>query len=90
MDALKKKILTELGVKKDLPVVLIFGGSQGAQAINDATVELIKSKLNEDYQIIWATGQNQYDIVKESFEDADISIKNIKNVKINIQTIKKK
>lgn len=78
----KKKILTELGIKNDLPVVLIFGGSQGAQAINEATVELIKSKLNEDYQIIWATGQNQYDIVKESFENLDISIKNIKNVKV--------
>lgn len=78
----KTKILTDLGIKNDLPVVLIFGGSQGAQAINEATVELIKSKLNEDYQIIWATGQNQYDIVKESFEKDDISIKNIKNVKV--------
>ena len=78
----KNKILSELGIKNDLPIVLIFGGSQGAQAINEATVELIKSKLNKDYQIIWATGQNQYDIVKESFEEENISIKNIKNVKV--------
>jgi len=76
------KILSELGIKNDLPIVLIFGGSQGAQTINEATIELIKKKLNEDYQIIWATGQNQYDIVKESFEKVDISIKNIKNVKV--------
>lgn len=78
----KIKILSDLGVKSDLPIVLIFGGSQGAQAINEATVELIKSKLNQEYQIIWATGQNQYDIVKESFEEANISIKNIKDVKV--------
>lgn len=78
----KKKVLTELGIKNDLPIVLIFGGSQGAQAINEATVELIKEKLNENYQIIWATGQNQYDIVKESFENSNISIKNIKNAKV--------
>ncbi len=78
----KQKILADLGIKNDLPIVLIFGGSQGAQAINEATVELIKSKLNQDYQIIWATGQNQYDIVKESFEKATISIKNIKDVKV--------
>lgn len=78
----KKKILSELGIKNDLPIVLIFGGSQGAQAINEATVELIKSKLNENYQIIWATGQNQYDIVKENFEKVNISMKNIKNVKV--------
>ena len=78
----RQKILSDLGVKSDLPIVLIFGGSQGAQAINEATVDLIKEKLNQDYQIIWATGQNQYDMVKESFEKATISIKNIKNVTV--------
>ncbi len=78
----KKKILADLKAKDDLPIVLIFGGSQGAQAINEATVDLIKAKLNKDYQIIWATGRNQYDIVKESFEKATISIKNIKDVKV--------
>lgn len=78
----RQKILSDLGVKSDLPIVLIFGGSQGAQAINEATVDLIKAKLNKDYQIIWATGQNQYDVVKESFEKESLSIKNIKNVKV--------
>lgn len=77
----RQKILSDLGIKNELPIVLIFGGSQGAQAINEATVDLIKAKLNKDYQIIWATGRNQYDIVKESFEKATISIKNIKDVK---------
>lgn len=78
----KKRILEDLGIKNDLPIVLIFGGSQGAQKINEAVVELIKQKLNQDYQIIWATGRNQYDIVKESFEKATMSIKNLKDVKV--------
>lgn len=78
----RQKILSDLGVKSELPIVLIFGGSQGAQAINEATVDLIKAKLNKDYQIIWATGQNQYDVVKESFEKESLSIKNIKDVKV--------
>ena len=80
-DSKKKKILEELGIKTDLPIVLVFGGSQGAQAINEAMVELIKQKKNENYQIIWATGQNQYDIVREKFEDCKISLKNLKNAK---------
>lgn len=78
----RQKILSDLGVKSELPIVLIFGGSQGAQAINEATVDLIKAKLNKNYQIIWATGQNQYDVVKESFEKDALSIKNIKDVKV--------
>lgn len=34
------------------PLVLIFGGSQGAKAINDTIVELTLKKLNRDYQIL--------------------------------------
>ena len=78
----KKELLDELGIKNDLPIVLIFGGSQGAQRINQAVMDLIKFKKNERYQIIWATGPKQYDIVKEDFERNDIYINNIKNVKV--------
>lgn len=78
----KKKILEKIGVKNELPVVLIFGGSQGAKVINDAVIEIIKAKKNEKYQIIWATGTKQFEAVKGSFETDDIYINNIKNVKV--------
>lgn len=78
----KKEILEELGIRKDLPIVLIYGGSQGAQKINEAVIELIKKRKNEKYQIIWATGTKQFDIVKENFEKDNIYINSLKNVKI--------
>ncbi len=78
----KKEILEELGIKNDLPIVLIYGGSQGAQRINESVVELIKLNKNDKYQIIWATGPKQYDIVKENFERENININNLKNVKV--------
>ena len=78
----KKEILEEIGIKNDLPIVLIYGGSQGAQRINEAVIDLITSNKNKDYQIIWATGPKQYDIVKEDFEKQNIYINSIKNVKI--------
>ena len=78
----KKEILEEIGIKNDLPIVLIYGGSQGAQRINEAVIDLITSNKNKDYQIIWATGPKQYDIVKENFEKQNIYINSIKNVKI--------
>lgn len=81
-EARKRVLLSELGIKNNLPIVLVFGGSQGAQKINEAVIELIKLKKNEKYQIIWATGAKQYDIVKEEFEKSNISINNIKNVKV--------
>lgn len=78
----KKKILVELGIKNDLPIVLFFGGSQGAQVINEAVAEMIEKRINKEYQIIWATGPKQYDIIKERFAKQDINVNNIKNVKI--------
>ena len=64
----KKLILEKLGIRNELPIVLIFGGSQGAQAINEAMIDIVENYKNDKYQIIWATGPKQYDLVKEYFE----------------------
>jgi len=50
----KEKIKAEAGLKNDLPIVLVFGGSQGAKSINETLMDIIKNKKNENYQIIWA------------------------------------
>lgn len=78
----KRKILQELGLTTTLPTILVFGGSQGAKAINDAMIPLIKEKKNDKYQIIWSVGPKQYDIIKEEFLKDDIDIDKIKNTKI--------
>lgn len=78
----KEKILSDMGIKNNLPIVLIFGGSQGAQKINEATLELIKMTQDRNYQIVWATGQNQYDEIKDEFGKSNISIDNRQKVKI--------
>ncbi len=78
----KEKIIGELGLKLSEPTVLVFGGSQGAKRINDAIIKIIKNKLNNDYQIIWATGPKQYDIIKEEVEKNNINIDNIPKTKV--------
>lgn len=65
----KQEILRKLGVKQNKPVVLVFGGSQGAKAINDAMVEIINNKMNQNYQIIWAAGPIQFDIIKRHIKN---------------------
>ena len=80
--AKKRKILSDMGIKNDLPIVLIFGGSQGAQKINEAVFDLVNNNLNEKYQIILSCGSKQFDIMKEKFELEDKNINNLKNTKI--------
>ena len=49
----KEKVKQQLGFKKELPLVLVFGGSQGAKSINTALLEMFKQKLNSNYQIMF-------------------------------------
>lgn len=78
----KRQILLQLGLNTDLPVILIFGGSQGAQKINEAVSELIINNQNDNYQLIWATGPKQFDIIKEKLNSSNLDIDKIKNSKI--------
>lgn len=78
----KKEIIKKAGLSDNKPIVLIFGGSQGAQKINEAILGILKNKLNKDYQIMWATGPKQYDIIKENVENDNLNINHIENAKI--------
>lgn len=78
----KEEIKKQMGITNSLPIVLIFGGSQGARTINNNVLEIIKNGLNKNYQIIWAPGQKQYDIIQEELEKVNININNVKNAKI--------
>lgn len=78
----KTNILTSIGVNGNKPIVLVFGGSQGAQKINEAIIGILENKINKDYQIIWATGPKQFDIIKEELASKNIDINNIENAKI--------
>ena len=74
--------IKSLNLVPDKPIVLVFGGSQGAESINNSLTEIIKNKLNKNYQIIWATGPKQYEIVKNKLMDKQINIDNVKGAKI--------
>ena len=76
------EIVKKVGLNHQMPIALVFGGSQGARKINQAIMDIIKSGLNEKYQMIWATGPKQYDIVKEELENHHKNINYIKNMKI--------
>ena len=78
----KKNKIRELGLNSELPIVLVFGGSQGAVSINKALIGIIENKMNENYQIIWAAGTSNYETVKQQLKDNQIDINNIKNTKI--------
>lgn len=78
----KNTILKQIGLQEIKPIILVSGGSQGAQKINEAIIEIILNKRNKNYQMVWATGPKQFDIVKENLEKNNVSINHIEGMKI--------
>ncbi len=54
-------------------VLLVFGGSQGARALNVATLGFIERGLPASLCVIWATGRAHHDLYK-SFDRADVRV----------------
>jgi UDP-N-acetylglucosamine--N-acetylmuramyl-(pentapeptide) pyrophosphoryl-undecaprenol N-acetylglucosamine transferase len=48
--------LRQLGVRGAGPCVLVFGGSQGARALNDAVAGALERHLLDGVNILWGTG----------------------------------
>ncbi len=64
------------------PVVLVFGGSQGAKALNETIISLAKSKVNKAYQILLVSGKKQYDFVKEELKKESLNIDSLDGIKV--------
>ncbi len=77
----KNSLKKQLGFIEHLPLVLVFGGSQGAKSINDSVLELITKGKNKNYQIIWAAGKTQYEQICKSLSN-NMNIEGTKQVKI--------
>lgn len=57
-----------VGLKTNLPAVLIFGGSRGARPINEAVLKSMVDFAGKSYQILYVTGDVHYEQVKKEAE----------------------
>ena len=81
-NAQKSQFIQQMGLSQGKPIVLVFGGSQGAESINKSFTHIIEKQKNKEYQIMWAAGPAQYEMIKQKLQEAHINIKQIENVKI--------
>ena len=61
-----EKLRTEMGLPSG-PVALMFGGSLGAERMNDALVDMLKKGV-PDFNLIAATGEKHYNGVMEALK----------------------
>jgi len=63
----KKAAKRVLGIKSEKPVILIIGGSQGSQRINDEILEVLPQLL-ERFEIIHQCGEKSWGTIKEELK----------------------
>lgn len=91
----KSAVLTEFGLEPNKPTVLIFGGSRGAMAINDAMMASIEVFKTKPYQILYASGDIYFDEINKKWQEVTPSenvkivpyIKNMENVLGNVELV---
>jgi UDP-N-acetylglucosamine--N-acetylmuramyl-(pentapeptide) pyrophosphoryl-undecaprenol N-acetylglucosamine transferase len=65
--AQKKEASNYFKLENDIPVILVLGGSQGAELINNTILDALP-RLLEKYQVIHQTGVNNFKIVNSRIE----------------------
>jgi len=69
-DVSKSEARTLFNLKPDCITILLFGGSQGAHALNRVLLDSLEKLLAiGDLQILWATGERDNALVKENVQD---------------------
>lgn len=58
---IKPSGLSQFGLAEQIPTVLIFGGSRGAEKINQVTINALDELQKRPYQTIFVTGQIHFD-----------------------------
>lgn len=65
LDVDREEAFKKFKLKEDLPVIFVFGGSNGSVALNDSALDLVNHHRDLDFQIIHSTGRGHY----EDFEN---------------------
>jgi len=80
-DGDRLEALKAFGLTTNIPVVLSFGGSQGAKRLNEAIAEVVgKISNNPKFQLIHVTGPKQYDSFMQLLENKGIDLNRIGHI----------
>ncbi|MDD5597702.1 MAG: glycosyltransferase, partial [Victivallaceae bacterium] len=74
-EAIKKiNALFGLDFKPEIPTLLIFGGSQGAQIFNETFPQIMIESGRTDFQVLHLTGEGKCESVKAVYENAKFPV----------------
>ena len=69
--------LASIGIQKEKPIVLIFGGSRGSLRMNESFIEALDEFEKKDYQVVMVTGQVHYDKINNHITSLKKPLQNV-------------
>lgn len=73
----KENYLSELGIPTDKPIVVIFGGSRGAEKINQSFLDALPELGSRPYHVVMVTGEIHYDKINNQMTNLGQDLSNI-------------
>jgi len=78
----KRESRTLLGFHFKKPLVLIVGGSRGAEKINQTVMEIIRRGHEKSYQMVVITGEKHYSNFVNELTRSGIDLNNLEDIRI--------
>lgn len=83
LEKTKDVSIRALGLKPELPLVLVFGGSKGSGKLNNAVLEVIyRLAERPEFQLLQVTGNDHYDKFTDMLKKRGISHEKLEHIKI--------
>lgn len=71
-NTLKKEAIEHFGLKPDVSVLFLMGGSLGARTMNESMLQNLDLVLKSGVQVLWQTGKYYYEGIQKQLEGINI------------------
>lgn len=69
--------LKSIGIETQKPIVVIFGGSRGAEKLNQSFIDAVTEFENKNYHVVMITGEIHYDKINNQITSLQQALPNV-------------
>ncbi len=73
-------VIKQLDIVSDKPLIVVMGGSRGARKINETVAEMLNNYFKGEFNLIFSTGEAQFEVINASIRVDDKYKKMVKVV----------
>lgn len=68
LNANRLEVIKQLDIVPEKPLIVVMGGSRGARKINETVAEMLNNHFKGEFNLIFSTGEEQYEVINSSIK----------------------